>query len=102
MTDPEVDMQADSREVEVLAELFHQMADPTRLLLLMSVFSGEKCVCELAEKTDVSVSAVSHQLRSLRTARLVRSRKKGRHVFYTLDDDHVRDLVSKGLEHVRE
>lgn len=102
MTGPEKDLQVDSGEVEVLAELFHQMADPTRLLLLMSVFSGEKCVCELAEKTDVSVSAVSHQLRSLRTARLVRSRKKGRHVFYTLDDDHVRDLVSKGLEHVRE
>lgn len=102
MTGQEEDLQADSREVEVLAELFHQMADPTRLLLLMSMFSGEKCVCELAEKTDVSVSAVSHQLRSLRTARLVRSRKKGRHVFYTLDDDHVRDLVSKGLEHVRE
>ncbi len=102
MTGQEEDLQADSREVEVLAELFHQMADPTRLLLLMSMFSGEKCVCELAEKTDVTVSAVSHQLRSLRTARLVRSRKKGRHVFYTLDDDHVRDLVSKGLEHVRE
>ncbi len=102
MTDPGEDLQADAEEVRVLAELFHQMADPTRLLLLMSMFGGEQCVCELAEKTDVSVSAVSHQLRSLRTARLVRSRKKGRHVFYMLDDDHVKDLVSKGLEHVRE
>ena len=78
------------------------MADPTRLVLLMSLFIGEKCVCELAEQTDVSVSAVSHQLRSLRVARLVRSRRNGRHVFYRLDDDHVRDLVSKGLEHIRE
>ncbi|MCK5115467.1 MAG: helix-turn-helix transcriptional regulator [Candidatus Aegiribacteria sp.] len=102
MTDPGQDLQAEAGEVKVLAELFHQMADPTRLLLLMSMFSGEKCVCELAEQTDVSVSAVSHQLRSLRTARLVRSRKNGRHVFYMLDDDHVKDLVSKGLEHVRE
>ncbi len=102
MTDSGEELQADTEEIGVLAELFHQMADPTRLLLLMSMFSGEKCVCELAEKTDVSVSAVSHQLRSLRTARLVRSRKKGRHVFYMLDDDHVKDLVSKGLEHVRE
>ncbi len=102
MTDPGKDIQAEPGEVEVLAELFHQMADPTRLHLLMSLFRGEKCVCDLAEKTDVSVSAVSHQLRSLRTARLVRSRKKGRHVFYMLDDDHVRDLVSKGLEHIRE
>ncbi len=102
MTGPEEGLQVDTEEVEVLAELFHQMADPTRLLLLMSLFCGEKCVCDLAEKTDVSVSAVSHQLRSLRIARLVRSRRKGRHVFYRLDDEHVRDLVSKGLEHVRE
>ncbi len=102
MTDPGDDLQTGTEEVRVLAELFHQMADPTRLHLLMSLFRGEKCVCDLAEKTDVSVSAVSHQLRSLRTARLVRSRKKGRHVFYMLDDDHVRDLVSKGLEHIRE
>ena len=102
MADRGEDLQARTEVVGVLAELFHQMADPTRLLLLMSMFSGEKCVCELAEQTDVSVSAVSHQLRSLRTARLVRSRKKGRHVFYMLDDDHVKDLVSKGLEHVRE
>lgn len=102
MTGPEEGLQVDAEEVEILAELFHQMADPTRLLLLMSMFSGEKCVCDLAEKTDVSISAVSHQLRSLRTARLVRSRRKGRHIFYRLDDEHVRDLVSKGLEHVRE
>ncbi len=85
-----------------MAELFHQMADPTRLVLLMSLFSGEKCVCELAEQTDVSVSAVSHQLRSLRIAKLVKSRRNGRHIFYSLDDDHVRNLVSKGLEHIRE
>ncbi|MCD4700251.1 MAG: metalloregulator ArsR/SmtB family transcription factor [Candidatus Aegiribacteria sp.] len=102
MTGQEESLQVDIEEIKVMSELFHQMADPTRLLLLMSMFGGEKCVCELAEKTDVSVSAVSHQLRSLRTARLVRSRRKGRHVFYRLDDDHVRDLVSKGLEHVRE
>lgn len=78
------------------------MADPTRLVLLMSLFKGEKCVCSLAEQTDVSVSAVSHQLRSLRMARLVRSRRNGRHIFYSLDDDHIRELVSKGLEHIRE
>lgn len=78
------------------------MADPTRLVLLMSLFKGEKCVCALAEQTNVSVSAVSHQLRSLRTARLVRSRRNGRHIFYSLDDEHIRELVSKGLEHIRE
>ncbi len=102
MASPEKDHKAHHSEIDILAELFHQMADPTRLLLLTSMFRGEKCVCELAEQTNVSVSAVSHQLRSLRMARLVRSRRKGRHVYYSLDDDHVRDLVSKGLEHVRE
>jgi ArsR family transcriptional regulator, lead/cadmium/zinc/bismuth-responsive transcriptional repressor len=102
MSSKEVDLAAGTDEIDVLAELFHQMADPTRLLLLTAMFEGEKCVCELAEESSVSVSAVSHQLRSLRTARLVKSRRDGRHVYYTLDDDHVRDLVKKGLEHVRE
>ncbi len=93
-----------TEEVELgrLAELFHQMADPTRLGLLISLMDGEKCVCDLSEGSSVSVSAVSHQLRSLRTARLVRSRREGRHIFYSLDDDHVGSLVSVGLEHVRE
>ncbi|MFO8183913.1 MAG: metalloregulator ArsR/SmtB family transcription factor [Candidatus Aegiribacteria sp.] len=89
-------------ELGLLAELFHQMADTTRLELLTSLKKGEKCVCDLAGATSVSVSAVSHQLRSLRTARLVRSRREGRHVYYSLDDDHVSSLIQTGLEHVRE
>lgn len=89
-------------ELDSLAELFHQMADTTRLGLLLSLLEGEKCVCDLSEGCSVSVSAVSHQLRSLRTARLVKSRREGRHVFYSLDDDHVGSLISLGLEHVRE
>ncbi|OPL18919.1 MAG: hypothetical protein AVO35_03030 [Candidatus Aegiribacteria sp. MLS_C] len=89
-------------ELAGLAELFHQMADPTRLGLLMALLRGETCVCDLSDGSGVSMSAVSHQLRSLRTARLVRSRREGRHVFYSLDDDHVEDLVRIGLEHVRE
>ncbi|MBN2587107.1 MAG: helix-turn-helix transcriptional regulator [Candidatus Fermentibacteraceae bacterium] len=92
----------EEKELGMLAELFHQMADPTRLGLLISLMDGEKCVCDLSEGSSVSVSAVSHQLRSLRTARLVRSRREGRHIFYSLDDDHVGSLVSVGLEHVRE
>lgn len=93
---------APEEELDDLAELFHQMADTTRLGLLISLMEGEKCVCELAETSSVSLSAVSHQLRSLRTARLVRSRRQGRHVHYSLDDDHVEALVRLGLEHVRE
>lgn len=89
-------------ELVLLAELFHQMADTTRLELLTSLIRGEKCVCDLADATSVSVSAVSHQLRSLRTARLVRSRREGRHVYYSLDDDHVASLIETGMDHVRE
>lgn len=92
----------DSEELFSLAELFHQMSDTTRLGLLICLLGEEKCVCELADQSDVSVSAVSHQLRSLRTARLVSGRREGRHVYYSLADDHVKALVSIGLEHVRE
>ena len=93
---------ADRMETVALAELFHQMADPTRLSLLQLLLDSEACVCDLSELVDVSVSAVSHQLRSLRTAGLVRGRREGRHVYYSLADDHVRILVSTGLEHIRE
>jgi len=89
-------------ELVMLAELFHQMADPTRLGLLIALLDGEKCVCDLTEGSSVSVSAISHQLRSLRTARLVSDRRQGRHIFYRLADDHVRTLVSIALDHVRE
>jgi DNA-binding transcriptional ArsR family regulator len=89
-------------EIGAMAELFHQMADSTRLELLLALSDGEKCVCDLAENARVSVSAVSHQLRSLKMARLVRSRRDGRHVYYSLDDDHVQSLVSLAGEHIRE
>lgn len=92
----------DRAELERMAELFHQMADTTRLELLLALSDGEKCVCDLAAETTVTVSAVSHQLRSLRTARLVRSRREGRHVFYSLDDDHVGSLISVAADHVGE
>lgn len=91
-----------AEELRELAELFHQMADPTRLGLLVSLLEGEKCVCDLAEDSSVSLSAVSHQLRSLKTARLVRSSRQGRHVYYRLDDDHVETLISIGIQHLRE
>ncbi len=93
---------SDGYEFELLAELFHQAADPTRLRLLFTLLSREICVCELAEISRVSVSAVSHQLRSLRSAGLVSRKKVGRHVYYRLADDHVRELLSLGLDHIRE
>ncbi|RKZ01396.1 transcriptional regulator [Candidatus Fermentibacteria bacterium] len=93
---------ATSEEVELLADLFSQTSDPTRLKILLFLLSGEQCVCNISEMLDISVSAVSHQLRRLRTGGLVSRRKKGRHVYYRLADDHVRILISVGLEHIRE
>jgi len=89
-------------EVERLADLFSQTSDPTRLRVLIYLLGGERCVCNISEQLDVSVSAVSHQLRRLRTGGLISRRKQGRHVYYSLADGHVRTLISVGLEHIRE
>lgn len=83
-----------------LAETFQAMGDPTRVKLLFALSRAELCVCDLATLLGVSVSAVSHQLRVLRSLRLVRSRREGRRVYYTLDDDHIRTLFLQGLAHV--
>lgn len=85
-----------------VAELFALLADPTRLRLLTALAAGELCVCDLAIATAVNRSTVSHQLRTLREGRLVRARREGRVVFYALDDDHVRDLLTMGSAHAAE
>jgi len=90
------------REFLFLAELFKALGDYTRVRILYALSVGELCVCALAEVLDMSQSAISHQLRLLRAAKLVRYRKEGKNVFYALDDDHVRNLVSQGLDHVLE
>ena len=86
--------------VNTMAESFKALADPTRLLILALLFEGERCVGDIAEHLEVSQSAVSHQLRILRTLDIVRYRKDGREVFYQLADDHVRDILTRTLEHV--
>lgn len=90
------------RECAGLAELFRALGDLTRVRLLAALAESELCVCDLAELAGLSSSAVSHQLRLLRMARLVRCRKEGKNVYYALDDDHVRRLLAQGLDHVRE
>jgi ArsR family transcriptional regulator, lead/cadmium/zinc/bismuth-responsive transcriptional repressor len=82
--------------------LFTLLADPTRLRLLTALTSGELCVCDLAAATGINRTTVSHQLRTLREGRLVRSRRDGRVVYYALDDDHVRDLLAMGIAHAGE
>jgi len=90
------------RDFLFLAELFKALGDYTRVRILFALSVNELCVCALAEVLDMSQSAISHQLRLLRAAKLVRYRKDGKNVYYALDDDHVRNLISQGLEHIRE
>jgi ArsR family transcriptional regulator, lead/cadmium/zinc/bismuth-responsive transcriptional repressor len=83
-----------------LADLFSALSDPTRLRIISVLLEGELNVGDLAAKLNMTESAVSHQLRGLRQLHLVRSRKDGRQVYYTLDDDHVARLYRLGLDHV--
>ena len=83
-----------------LAELFKALGDPTRVRILSALADAEVCVGDLADALDMGQSAVSHQLRYLREMSLVATRRDGKHVFYRLDDDHVRGLFTQGLEHV--
>ncbi len=84
-----------------LAEIFAALSDPTRLRLISAMSHRELSVGELSRLVGISESATSHQLRLLRSLRIVRARKSGRQVFYCLDDQHVRDLLDRGLEHVQ-
>ena len=85
-----------------LAETFSALGDPTRVRILDALSHGELCVCDLAAVLGVSQSAVSHQLRLLRGLRLVRPRRDGRIVFYSLDDQHIISLFKQTLQHVQE
>jgi ArsR family transcriptional regulator, lead/cadmium/zinc/bismuth-responsive transcriptional repressor len=85
-----------------LAETFRALGDPTRVRILDALSRAELCVCDIATLLSLGESAVSHQLRLLRSLRLVRSRRAGRMVFYALDDAHIVRLFAQGLEHVEE
>ncbi len=85
-----------------LALTYKIMGDPTRLKIIMALRGGEMCVCDIAAFLGLSESAVSHQLRRLRESSLVRSRRDGQILYYSLDDNHVLDLVTVGLNHIEE
>ena len=84
-----------------LASTFSVLSDPTRVRIIAALAGGELCVHELADALDMTHSAVSHQLATLREMRLVAHTKQGRHVYYTLGDDHIYDLFQQGLAHVQ-
>jgi ArsR family transcriptional regulator len=88
--------------VSALAETFRVLGDPTRVRMLDALSHGELCVCDLATLLGLTESAVSHQLRLLRSLRLVRARRAGRMVYYALDDRHIVTLFKQGLIHVAE
>lgn len=85
-----------------LAELFKVFGDSTRIRILYALSAAEMCVCDLAALLGMTQSAISHQLRILKAARLVKNRKEGKVVFYMLDDFHVADMFAQGLAHVKE
>ncbi|MDR1643369.1 MAG: metalloregulator ArsR/SmtB family transcription factor [Clostridiales bacterium] len=85
-----------------LADLFKLFADSTRVKILSALLHSEMCVCDLAVLLNLTKSATSHQLRSLRTANLVKNRRSGKEVYYTLADDHVKSIFEKGFEHINE
>jgi ArsR family transcriptional regulator len=92
----------DSATVDALAETFRLLGDPTRVRIVDALAGGQLCVHEISDHIGLSESAVSHQLRLMRTMRIVRGRREGRCVYYTLDDQHVLDLFQQGLRHVAE
>lgn len=85
-----------------LAELFKVFGDSTRIRILFVLFESEVCVCDLAEALHMTQSAVSHQLKILKQNKLVRSRREGKSVFYSLADGHVRTIIDQGMEHIQE
>ena len=88
-------------DVRQIAETFKILGDTTRIKIMHALSKRELCVCDIAAIVDIGQSAVSHQLRLLRGARLVRYRKEGKMVWYSLDDEHISMLLAKGIEHVK-
>ena len=92
----------DEEDLYDLAELFKVFGDSTRIRMLYVLFESEMCVCDIAALLNVSQSAISHQLRVLKQARLVRNRRDGKTVYYFLADDHVRAIIGQGMDHIKE
>ena len=85
-----------------LSDFFKVIGDGTRLQILFSLYESELCVCDIAKRLNLTKSNVSHQLKILRFSNLVKSRRDGKHIYYSLDDDHVHEILQTGLEHLYE
>lgn len=96
------EMMPDEMELYDLAELFKVFGDSTRIRILYVLFEAEVCVCDLAKTLNMTQSAISHQLRILKQNKLVKSRREGKSVFYSLADSHVETIIAQGREHIEE
>lgn len=96
------DSMPDEEVLYDLAELFKIFGDSTRIKILYVLFESEMCVCDIAKLLNMTQSAISHQLRALKQSKLVKYRREGKTVFYSLADQHVRTILDQGLEHVEE
>ena len=85
-----------------LSELFKVFGDSTRIKIICSLFESEMCVCDLSALLNISQSAISHQLRVLKSARLVKFRRAGKVIYYSLDDEHIKQIFDAGLHHITE
>ena len=92
----------DEESLYDLAELFKVFGDTTRIRILYVLFEAEMCVCDIAQILNMTQSAISHQLRVLKQARLVRNRREGKQIYYSLADDHVRTIIGQGMDHIDE
>ena len=98
-------VRADMPPVEMLydlAELFKIFGDSTRIRILYALFEEEMCVCDIAQLLNMTQSAISHQLRLLKQSKLVKNRRDGKTVYYSLADDHVRTVINQGMDHIME
>lgn len=91
----------DNRELSQLSELFKILGDRTRIAILQTLDQNEMCVCDLANVLNMTKSSISHQLATLREAHIIKNRRAGKEVYYTLDDDHVTKLYELGLAHIK-
>ena len=96
------DRMPEEGELYDLADFFKVFADSTRVKIMWALDESEMCLCDLAVLLNMTKSAISHQLRTLRQSKLVKYRKEGKVVYYSLKDDHIKEIFEKGMEHIRE
>lgn len=95
-------MMPEEEKLYDLAELFKVFGDTTRVRILCALFESEMCVCDISVLLGMTQSSISHQLRVLKSAKLVKNRKEGKVVYYSLNDEHIKHIFEQGLEHISE